>query len=187
MNYPDLPRSGLPGPRLLRSELPVSASELVSDVDTAVPDSAGDFPSRAVRSVPLLPLGHSATIAGARFLSRLNAGGGVASIVLLPSTAGVVNVAETVFANRAGAVSPPYSAPSGRSVEEGELAPSPQKLIRIGATVLVDSYRYISSQHIDRGVFQSGDNRRTHRWRGVSYPRVNSWACRWTPTLRAPT
>jgi hypothetical protein len=36
-------------------------SELVPDVDTAVPDSAGDFPSQVVRSVPLLPrwtLGH---------------------------------------------------------------------------------------------------------------------------------
>ncbi len=35
MNYPDLPRSGLLGPRLLRSGLPVSVSELASDVDTA--------------------------------------------------------------------------------------------------------------------------------------------------------
>ena len=69
VNYPDLPRSGLPGPRLLRSGFPVSASELASDVDTEVPDSAGDFPSQAVRSVPLLPVGHLATTAGARFLS----------------------------------------------------------------------------------------------------------------------
>ena len=150
VNYPDLPRSGLPGPRLLRSgsserpkvsrdherrvapfeRLLVSASELASDVDTEVPDSAGDFPSQAVRSVPLLPVGHSATTAGARFLSRLNTGGGMASIVLSLSTAGVLNVAETVFASRAGAVSPPYSAPSGRSVEEGGLAPLPQKLRR---------------------------------------------------------
>ena len=63
-----------------------------------------------------------------RFEPRSNAGGGVASIVLHFPTAKVVNVAETVFANRAGAVSLPYSAPSGRSVEEGGLAPSPQKL-----------------------------------------------------------
>ena len=89
LNYPDLPRSGLPGPRLLRSgsserpkvsrdherrvapfeRLLVSASELASDMDTEVPDSAGDFPSQAVRSVPLLHVGHSATTAGARFLS----------------------------------------------------------------------------------------------------------------------
>jgi len=128
VNYPTLPRSGLPGPRLLRSGLPGSVSELASDVDTAAPDSAGGFPSRAVRSVPLLPIRHSATTGGARFLSRLNAVGRVASILLPSSTAGVVNVAENVFANRAGAVSPPYSAPSGRSVEEGGVAPSPQKL-----------------------------------------------------------
>ena len=128
VNYPDLPRLGLPGPRLLRSGLPVSVSELASDVDTAVPDSAGDFPLQAVWSVLLLPIGHSATTAGARFLSGLNAGGDVVSIVLLSSTAGVVNVAESLFANRAGTVSPPYSAPSGRSVAEGGLAPSPQKL-----------------------------------------------------------
>ena len=127
--------------------LPGSVSERASDVDTAftrrgrlvrpirtrsvlrtAPDSAGDFPLQAVRSVPLLPVGHSATIAGARFLSRLNAGGGVVSIVLPLSTARVVNVAESLFANCVGAVSPPYSVASGRSVEEGELAPSPQKL-----------------------------------------------------------
>jgi hypothetical protein len=53
VNYPALPRSGLPAPRLLRTGLPVSVSELVPDVDTAVPDSAGDFPSQVVRSVPL--------------------------------------------------------------------------------------------------------------------------------------
>ena len=110
VNYPPLPRSGLLAPCLLRVGLPVSASELASGVDTAVPDSAGDFPSRAVRSVPLLPVGHSATTDGARFLSsferaslsrdderrvasfepRLNTAGGVVSIVLHRSTAGVV-------------------------------------------------------------------------------------------------
>jgi len=72
VNYPALPRSGLLAPRLVRTGLPVSASELLSDVDTAVPDSAGDFPSQVVRSVPLLPDGHSTTTDGARFLSRLN-------------------------------------------------------------------------------------------------------------------
>ena len=44
VNYPDLPRLGLPGPRLLRSGLPGSVSELAPDVGTAVPDSAGGFP-----------------------------------------------------------------------------------------------------------------------------------------------
>ena len=89
MNYPTLPRSGLLAPRLLRvgsserpsisrdherrvvpfERLPVSVSELASGVDTAVPDSAGDFPLQVVRSVPLLPVGHSATTDDARFLS----------------------------------------------------------------------------------------------------------------------
>ena len=89
VNYPTLPRSGLLAPRLLRvgsserpkvsrdherryapfERLPGSMSELASDVDTAVPDSAGDFPSQMVRSVPLLPVRHSATTAVARFLS----------------------------------------------------------------------------------------------------------------------
>ena len=94
VNYPDLPRSGLPDPRLLGSGLPVSVSELASGVDTAAPDSAGGFPSRAVWSVSLLPVGHSATPGGAGFLSRLNAAGGVASIFLPPSTGGGVTVAE---------------------------------------------------------------------------------------------
>jgi len=111
VNYPDLPRSGLLGPRLLRSGLPVSVSELASDVDTAVPDSAGDFPSRAVRSVPLLPIRHSATTDDARFLSRLNNAGGVASILLPPSTAGVVRMPIHTKTNDGGAVSPPYCVP----------------------------------------------------------------------------
>jgi hypothetical protein len=120
VNYPDLPRWGLPGPRLLRSGRPDSVSELVPDVSTVVPDSAGGFPLQAVRSVPLLPVRHSATTAVARFLSRLNNAGDVASISLPHSTAGVVTVATTVFANCAGAVSPPYSAPFDRSVEQEE-------------------------------------------------------------------
>ena len=84
-------------------------SELVPDVGTVVPDSAGGFPSRAVRSVPLLPVGHSATTAVARFLSRLNNAGGVASIVLTFSTAGVVNLLKRAETTEDGAVSPPYS------------------------------------------------------------------------------
>ena len=70
--YPDLPRSGLLAPRLLRTGLPASMSELTSNVDTPVLDFTGDFPSRAVRGDPLLPNRHSATTNGARFLSRLN-------------------------------------------------------------------------------------------------------------------
>ena len=92
VNYPALPRSGLPAPRLLRTGLPVSVSVLVPDVGTAVPDSAGGFPSRVVRSVPLLPDGHSATTNSARFLSRLNTIGGVVSIVLPRPTAEVVSM-----------------------------------------------------------------------------------------------
>jgi hypothetical protein len=44
VNYPALPRSGPPAPRLLRTGLSGSASELTSNVDTTAPDSAGDFP-----------------------------------------------------------------------------------------------------------------------------------------------
>ena len=55
VNYPDLPRSGLSVPRLLRTGLPASMSELTSNVDTSVPDSTGDFPSQEVRGDPLLP------------------------------------------------------------------------------------------------------------------------------------
>ena len=69
VNYPDRPRSGLPAPRLVRTGIPVSVSEFIPDVGTEIPDSAGDFPLSAVRSVPLLPVGHSTTTDGARFLS----------------------------------------------------------------------------------------------------------------------
>ena len=149
VNYPDLPRSGLPGPRLLRSGLPVSASDLVPDVGTVVPDSAGDFPSQVVRSVPLLPVGPSATTDDARFLSRLNTAGDVVSIILPRSTARVVkpwNKAEenddgidealrVSFAHQKSAisgdaVSPPYSlvlqtaVGSSTLVEGGGLAPA---------------------------------------------------------------
>jgi hypothetical protein len=92
VNYPALPRSGLPAPRLLRTGLPVSVSECIPDVGTGIPDSAGDFPSRVVRSVPLLPDGHSATRDGARFLSRLNTVAVVVSIVLSITTIRIVNV-----------------------------------------------------------------------------------------------
>jgi predicted transcriptional regulator len=94
VNYPDIPRSGLPAPGLLRTGFRVSVSECIPDVGTGIPDSAGEFPSQAVRTVPLLPNGHSTTTDSARFLSRLNSIGSVASIVLPSSTAGVVSVAE---------------------------------------------------------------------------------------------
>ncbi len=103
MNYPALPRSGLPAPRLLRTGLPVSVSELVPDVDTAVPDSAGDFPSQVVRSVPLLPrwtLGHNrrcALLVALEHRYRYTVAVAVTvrdvvSIVLSYSTVWVVNV-----------------------------------------------------------------------------------------------
>ena len=95
VNYPDLPRSGLPGPRLLGSGLPGSVSERASDVDTAAPDSAGGFPSQAVWSVPLLP----------------------------GSKRGGESVCELC-----GRCIPSLLR-SGRSVAEGGLAPSPQKLM----------------------------------------------------------
>ena len=106
MNYPVLLRSGLPAPHLLRIGLPVSVSELASDVDTAALDSAGGFPLRVVRSVPLLPGGHAATTDSARFSSRLNTVSSVVSIVLHHSTAGVVSVAQNVQTTDDGAVSP---------------------------------------------------------------------------------
>ena len=109
VNYPTLPRSGLLAPRLLRVGLPVSVSKLASVVDTAAPDSAGGFPLGVVWSVPLLPVGHSATTDGACLFSHLNTVGGVVSIVLPSSSARVVSVAENVQSTRAGAVSPPCS------------------------------------------------------------------------------
>ena len=96
-------------PSLVEDRLPVSVSELASTEDTAVPDSAGGFPLRVVRSVPLLPNGHSATTDGTRFLSRLNTVRDVVSIVLPRSTVWVVSVVENLQATRAGAVSPPCS------------------------------------------------------------------------------
>ena len=124
MNYPALPRSGLPAPRLVRTGLPVSVSELVPDVDTAVPDSAGDFPSQAVRSVPLLPDGHSATADGARFLSRLNTVTvrDVVNVVLPDSPVWVVNALMNAQPNYAALY--PLPTPSLCSDgEEGGLAP----------------------------------------------------------------
>ncbi len=96
--------------------LPGSVSECIPNVGTGIPDSAGEFPSRVVRSVPLLPGGHSATIDGARFLSRLNIVKTVVSILLPCLTAGVVSVAENVQVTRAGAVSLPTH---GRSLRKG--------------------------------------------------------------------
>ena len=43
MNYPSLPRSGLLAPRLLRVGLPVSVSELASDVDAALTRAKPSF------------------------------------------------------------------------------------------------------------------------------------------------
>lgn len=69
VNYPALLRSGLLAPRLVRTALPVSASEFILTVGTGIPDSAGDFPLRAVRSEPPLPVPR---IDSARFLMRFN-------------------------------------------------------------------------------------------------------------------
>ena len=67
MNYPAL----LALPHSLSAGLPASASDRAGTVPTAVPDSTGVVPRWVVRSVPLLPVRHSATTAVARFLSRL--------------------------------------------------------------------------------------------------------------------
>ena len=110
-----------------------------------------------------------------RFEPRLNAGGGVASIVVPFSTARVVNVAESLFTNRAGAVSPPYSAPSGRSVEKGGLAPSPQKLIPL-------------PPRSDRRERSREGIQRPHGSQTGSPPRLLPWRSKWivrcSPRLR---
>jgi len=104
------------------------------------PDSAGGFPSRAVRSVPLLPIGHSATPNGVRFLSsferpnsfvmtkrrsrfepRSNTVGDVVSIVLPLSTAGVVRDKERASNSRGRCI--PSLLASSTLAEEGALAP----------------------------------------------------------------
>ena len=108
VNYPDLLPRRI-APRSLRSGLPASASERAGTVPTAVPDSTGVVPRWVVRSVPLLPVRHSATTAVARFLSRLNNAGRVASVLLPSSTAGVSKAM-------------PYS---GSETDEGRCIPSP--------------------------------------------------------------
>jgi len=120
VNYPERGRSGLPG----------SLSELAGTGPTAAPDSAGGFPLQVVRSVPLLPVGHSTTTDDARFLSRLNTVGDVVSIVLPRSTARVVKLRNKAEENDDGAVSPPYSlvlptaVESSTLVEGGGVAPA---------------------------------------------------------------
>jgi hypothetical protein len=141
VNYSALPRSGLPGPRLLRAELPVSVSEHAGTGPTAftraplscgpaepavlrtAPDFTGDFPLQAVRSVPLLPNRHSATTDDARLLSRLNNVRSVVSIFLPSPTTEVVRIPIHTKTRRAGAVSPPCSR-LRRSPRKGGLAPS---------------------------------------------------------------
>ena len=59
-----------------------------------------------------------------RFEPRLNTVGDMMSIVLPPSVAGVVSPLERMETIEDGAVSPPYSAPSSRSAEDGGLAPA---------------------------------------------------------------
>ncbi len=101
VNYPALPRSGLPGSRIFRTERPGSVSELAPE-GTAVPDSAGDFPRGVVRSVPLFPNGHSTTTADACFLSRLNTGTSVVNILLQRLIAKVVQIWRTVEVTKDG-------------------------------------------------------------------------------------
>lgn len=101
-----LPRAE--GARSLRSELPVSASELAPE-GTAVPDSAG---------VPLagrFGVNHSyrrdtpATTDDARLLSRLNTVGTVGSVVLPHTTAGAVRLPISRNQTMTAGVCPPYS------------------------------------------------------------------------------
>jgi hypothetical protein len=114
---------GATRPSLLGTGLPGSVSELASNVDTAVPDSVGDFPSWVVRSVPLLPDGHSATTDGARFLSRLNTVRSAVCIVLPTVKHRVVNMLVKVCEQTMTALCP-RPTPSLRSgVENGGLVP----------------------------------------------------------------
>ena len=126
VNYSHLPHSGLPSPHLLRWELPGSVSERAETISTAVPDSAGDFPLQAVRSVPLLPVGHSTPTTGARFLSRLNTGHIAASVLLPDSTATIVRVWRTVNVNEDGGCIPTLLAAFGRSLRKGAYPPAIQ-------------------------------------------------------------
>ena len=67
-------------------------SELLSDVNRAVPDATGVVPRWVGRSVLVLPIRHSATPADARVVSCLNTAGDVVSVLLLGSTAVVVTL-----------------------------------------------------------------------------------------------
>ena len=114
MNYSHLPRSGLPSPRLLRWELPISVSELAPQ-GTVVPDSAGDFPLRAVRSVPLLPDGHSIPTSGACVFLHSNTGRIGVSVLLPISNVTVVRLWRTVKVTKDVGRIPTLLTPFGRS------------------------------------------------------------------------
>ena len=126
----ELPRPPALGPPRL-SFVEIGACYISSELapgGIAAPDSAGDVPLRAVRSVPLSPGGHSTTTGGARFLSRLNTVRGMARIVL--PLRRMREVSERTQATRAGAVSPPYSDLFAHPRwSKGGLAPSPRKLM----------------------------------------------------------
>lgn len=90
VDYPVLPRSRLPAPRVVRRGRPGSVSRCLPDVGTGSPDSAGDVPLRAGWRVALLSVGHAATPDGTRLVSRVSTVGSVASIALPPSAGGGV-------------------------------------------------------------------------------------------------
>ncbi|SIR72552.1 hypothetical protein SAMN05421858_3446 [Haladaptatus litoreus] len=157
VNYSHVPRSGLPSPHLLRWELPVSVSERAETISTAstrtefscgpseplvlrtVPDSAGDFPLQVVRSVPLLPDGHSTTTSDARFLSRLNTGRIAVSVLLPYSTARVVRLWRTVKVTKDGGRIPSLLARVARSLRKGAYPPAFQ--LNKALSLLVSEYR----------------------------------------------
>ena len=98
-------------------------SEFLPEVGTGIPDSAGDFPSRVVRSVPLLPIGHSAIYDGARFLSRLNTVAVVVSIVLSITTSRILNVPAELCEQVMMALYPCPTHSLRSLLEDGGLAP----------------------------------------------------------------
>ena len=188
VNYSHLPHSGLPSPHLLRWERPGSVSELAETISTAStrakllcgpaepwvlrtgPDSAGDVPLRVVRSVPLLPVGHSTTTTGARFVSRLNTGHIAASVLLPDSTTTVVRVWRTVNVNEDGGCIPSLLAPFGRSLRKEAYPPAIQLRYRMAE----------DGCPRDRAMERLGIEGENHSfgYRGVGLQSFHEWAFR---------
>ena len=88
---------------------------------------------------------------GVTFLSRLNDGRDVVSILLPCQTAAVVSLPKRTEPTKDGAVSPPYSTPFGRSVEEGGLAP----VIQLNGTISTASGTTVRYHYTDNNCRRS--------------------------------